>query len=116
MENNNDIVELIIGLVAGGGLSGLITALVMSRKTKHDIGTSNIEVAMKLRDEAIEQYNTAEEKLEMARKLLKDVSEELDSAKKYIETLQGILCANGICYPPFKPETNAKCDKQESEV
>lgn len=100
MENSNsNIVELIIGLVAGGGISGLITAVVMSRKTKQDITTSNIDMALRLRDEAVKEYNSIDEKLQMARTLLEEAQGQLSEAKRYIDVLCDILDEHNIEYP-----------------
>lgn len=95
-----EIVNLVVGIMTGGSLAGLITALVSAKKSRIDIDTTNIENAIKIRDEAVKEYQSIGEKLEIARELLNEAQEQLEVAKKYIDTLCDILDNNGIGYPP----------------
>ena len=86
--------------MTGGSLAGLITALVSAKKSRIDIDTTNIENAIKIRDEAVKEYQSIGEKLEIARELLNEAQEQLTVAKRYIDTLCDILDNKGIGYPP----------------
>lgn len=91
----------IASALLGGGISSFITARSTSSKTKNDIGASNIDVALKLRDEAVKQYDSAEEKLKKCQKLIDEVQAELDCAMKYVAVLQHILEENDIDFPKY---------------
>lgn len=97
---DEETAKFIVTILASGGLASLITALSMRKKNKADITNSNIETALKLRDEAIREYASIDEKLQMARELLDEVQGQLIIAKKYIDTLCDILDSNNIEYPP----------------
>lgn len=99
MEKNDNVWQLIIGLVVGGGLSSLITAVVTSRKAHNDINKTNIETALKLRDEAVKEYLSIDEKLQIARSLLEEAQGQLFEAKRYIDVLCDILDGHNIEYP-----------------
>ena len=94
-----NITSLLLGVFGGGGLVALFNYLTNRRKMKAETEKTNVDVALQLRDEAIKEYNTAEEKLRKARALLDEVQNELDHAKKYIDVLQDILRENDIEYP-----------------
>lgn len=103
MTNNTDWVGIVLGLLGGGATASLITAFVQRRKAKNDILNQNIETARQLRDDAMSEYKSINEKLNQCRILLEEAQEQLEIAKNYIETVCDILDENSISYPP-KPE------------
>lgn len=99
-----NITQIIVGFVAGGGLVGLLNHFTNKRKFILEAERTNVDTAIRLRDEAIKEYNTAEEKLRQARKLLDEVQTELNDCKQYIEVLQKILDKNGLSYPKMEED------------
>jgi chromosome segregation ATPase len=99
----------IITLFGGGAIVAIINAIASRGKNNTDIAQSNIDTAIKLKNEAVKEYTTAEEKLQECRKLLNEVQDELDTAKSvikdlnlYIAILKRLLRDNNIDYPPKK--------------
>lgn len=97
---DKEITEIIVSLLIGGGLASIITVFIEKKKAKSDIANSNIEMAMKLRDEATKEYCSISDKLKVARELLDEVQHQLEVAKDYIDTLCDILDIYKIEYPP----------------
>lgn len=94
--------SVVISFIIGGGLATMITAISTRNKNKNDITIENIKTAIELKNEAVKEYTTVEEKLREARKLLDEVQSELDTARQYIDVLIGILDDNGINYPSIE--------------
>ena len=107
MENPTGI---IVSFIVGGGLATLITAVSTRNKNKNDITIENIKTAIALKNEAVKEYTTVEEKLREARKLLDEVQAELDTAKQYIDVLIDILDENGINYPSIEEVSKKGAD------
>lgn len=99
---DEQILSILISLISGGGLVAVVNSIGNRKKNSSDITQSNIETAIKLKDSAVSEYNSAEEKLKKARMLLDEVQEELDTAKDYIDTLLAILDKHNIEYPKVK--------------
>lgn len=97
----DNVWQLVVAFVVGGGLTGLITAVSNRNKNRADITADNIKTAILLKNEAVKEYNAVDDKLREVRKLLDEVQEELDIAKEYINTLVNILDENNIKYPPM---------------
>lgn len=93
------IAQIIVAFLGGGGLVAVLTYLYNRKRLTVAECQTNIETALKLRDMAIREYTTAEEKLAKARELLDEVQTDLDNAKKYIGVLQDVLDENEIEYP-----------------
>lgn len=100
--NFDNIGNVIISFICGGGLVGLLNYLITSRKNNADILAGNIDAAIKLRDKAIMEYHTAEEKLGQAQQLLNEVSKELTLAKDHIKYLEKLLDEEKIIYKSFE--------------
>ena len=97
-----EIIKTTIAVLGGGGIVAIINAFANRNKNNSDIAQSNIETAIKLKNSAIEEYNSVENKLKEARRLLDEVQLELDNAKRYINVLTRILDEKRIEYPNFK--------------
>lgn len=95
-------ISIVISFIIGGGLATMITAISTRNKNKNDITIENIKTAIALKNEAVKEYTTVEEKLREARKLLDEVQSELDTARHYIDVLIDILNENGINYPSIE--------------
>lgn len=94
--------SVVISFIIGGGLATMITAISARNKNKNDITIENIKTAIELKNEAVKEYTTVEEKLREARKLLDEVQSELDTARQYIDVLINILDENDINYPSIE--------------
>ena len=110
MNGDSNWLSAILGLIGGGAIASLITALIQRRKTKNDILIQNIETARVLRDDALTEYKSINEKLSQCRLLLDQAQEQLEIAKDYIDTICTILDDNSISYPP-KPNEIFGSDK-----
>lgn len=95
-------ISIVISFIIGGGLATMITAISTRNKNKNDITIENIKTAIALKNEAVKEYTTVEEKLREARKLLDEVQFELDTARHYIDVLINILNENDINYPSIE--------------
>ena len=87
--------------VLGGSLVAVINVYANRKKTTADAAASNINDALRLKEVAMEQFNTTAEKLERAQELLEEVKRENEKLYKYIEELQKILDDHGIPYEKF---------------
>lgn len=96
------VLASIIAVISGGSLVAIINAFANRKKNSSDIAQSNIDTAIKLRNSAVEEYNTVEEKLTQARKLLDEVQLELSVAREHIRVLEAILDKHGIIYPKLQ--------------
>ena len=85
----------------GGSLVAVINVYANRKKTAADAATSNINDALRLKEIAMEQFNTTAEKLERAQELLEEVKKENERMHNYIEELQKILDEHGIPYKKF---------------
>lgn len=87
--------------VLGGSLVAVINVYANRKKTAADAAASNINDALRLKEVAMEQFNTTAEKLERAQELLEEVKKENERLYNYIEELQKILDDHGIPYEKF---------------
>ena len=87
--------------VLGGSLVAVINVYANRKKTAADAAASNINDALRLKEIAMEQFNTTAEKLERAQELLEEVKKENERMHNYIEELQKILDEHGIPYEKF---------------
>lgn len=96
------ITSIVLAFIGGGGVVAFFNYLLGRKKITVAQCQTNIQTALKLRDMAIRDYETAEEKLKTARELLDEVQTDLDNSKRYITVLQNILTDNEIEYPDIE--------------
>ena len=82
----------------GGAVVAIINAIVNRNKNKADVASSNIEDALKLKEAAMEQFQTTAEKLEKAQELLDEIKEENRKLLLYIVELETLLEEHNIPY------------------
>lgn len=94
----NTFLISILTACGGGSIVAIVNAIVNRNKTKADVASSNIEDALKLKEAAMLQFQTTEQKLEHAQELLEEVKEENRKLLEYILELEKILDNNDIKY------------------
>ena len=92
----------ILTACGGGAIVAIINAIVNRSKNKADVASSNIEDALKLKEAAMEQFQTTAEKLEKAQELLDEIKEENKKLLLYIVELENLLDKNHIPYEKLK--------------
>ena len=98
---NRILESLVSAIIGGGGLSAIILWLSSRKKNATDIGMSNIDTALRLKNEAVSEWKNSEEKLKEARRLLDEVQADNDIKRAYIEILMRFLDDNDVDYPSY---------------
>lgn len=103
-----EIITLILGLIGGGGIAALITAIANSKKTGTDIVDVNVNNAIELQEIAMRNYKDNTERLKVAEELLIKVRQDLELAERYICYLERFIETNGLT---VNKETKQKFDR-----
>lgn len=91
-----EIITLALGLIGGGGIAALITAIASSKKTGTDIVDVNVNNAIELQEIAMRNYKDNTERLKMAEELLIKVRQDLELAERYIYYLERFIESKGL--------------------
>lgn len=82
-------------------LSGLITALVLWRRSKAEVKKLNVDAAAVLTDSAMKVLQNVREEAEGLRKELRATRDELAGVRGQLRTVEALLRDNGIPVPTF---------------